>query len=67
MLEATQKLKGFCVMSGYMNDLYAKELKGWHVEIRKSHNFDNKAVEECLWLSPRTWNALQRERGSLLA
>lgn len=67
MLEAVKNLKGFCVMSGYMNDLYEKELNGWHVKTLKSHNFDNKAVQECLWLSPRTWDALQREREPLLA
>lgn len=67
MLEAVKKLKGLCVISGYMNDLYANELSGWHVETLKSHNFNNQAVAECLWLSPRTWDAIQKERGGLLA
>lgn len=67
LLKAAKNLKGFCVLSGYMNDLYAEELEAWRVERRKSHNFANKSVEECLWLSPRTWEALQKERGGLLA
>lgn len=62
LLKAVKELKGFCVVSGYMNDLYADELNGWHVETLRSHNFDNRPVVECLWLSPRTWEALQKRR-----
>ena len=61
MLGAFKKVSGYVVLSGYENKLYADELAGWHMETRPHHNFRHKRTKECLWLSPRTWNALQRE------
>lgn len=65
MLAAFKKVSGYVVLSGYMSELYADELAGWHVETRANQTFGHKNKEECLWLSPRTWDALQRERGTL--
>lgn len=65
MLGAFKNVSGYVVLSGYMSELYADELAGWHIETRTSQNFGHKDKEECLWLSPRTWEALQRERGTL--
>ena len=65
MLGAFKKVSGYVVLSGYENRLYADELAGWHMETRTNQNFTNKKTKECLWLSPRTWDALQRERGTL--
>lgn len=65
MLGAFKKVSGYVVLSGYENKLYADELAGWHVETRANHNFAHQVKKECLWLSPRTWDALQRERGTL--
>ena len=65
MLGVFKKVSGFVVLSGYMSELYADELEGWHIETRTDQNFGHKHKEECLWLSPRTWDALQRERGTL--
>lgn len=62
MLDAFQNVSGYVVLSGYENWLYADELASWHMETRQSHNFKNKKTKECIWLSPRTWDALQRER-----
>ena len=66
MLGAFKKVSGYVVLSGYENRLYADALPGWHMETRTHHNFTNKKTKECLWLSPRTWEALQRERGTLM-
>lgn len=65
MLGVFKKVSGYVVLSGYMSELYADELAGWHVETRANQTFGHKNKEECLWLSPRTWDALQRERGTL--
>lgn len=62
MLDAFQNVSGYVVLSGYENGLYADELAGWHMEMRQNHNFRNKKTKECIWLSPRTWEAFQRER-----
>lgn len=62
MLDALKKVSGYVVLSGYENALYADELAGWHMETRPHNTFRNKKTKECLWLSPRTWDALQRER-----
>ena len=62
ILDAIKKVRGYVVLSGYGNALYADELAGWHMETRPHNTFRNKRTKECLWLSPRTWDALQRER-----
>lgn len=62
MLGAFKKVSGYVVLSGYENKLYADELASWHMETRPHYNFAKRETKECLWLSPRTWDALQRER-----
>lgn len=62
MLGVSKKVSGYVVLSGYMSELYADELAGWHMETRTNRTFAHGEKEECLWLSPRTWEALQRER-----
>ncbi len=64
LLEACQELEGFCVVSGYPSELYYDRLAGWHVErlATKVATFNAKPVTECLWISPRTWKSLQKER-----
>lgn len=66
LLDAFKNVSGYVVLSGYMSELYADELAGWHMETRTNQTFANRKKEECLWLSPRTWDALQRERGTLI-
>lgn len=68
LIDEIQKLKGFVVLSGYMTDLYADQLTSWHLETREAQLVRTELhATECLWLSPRTWEALQKERGGLLA
>ena len=64
LLDVCRKLEGFCVVSGYESDLYADRLADWHVERLESKvaTFKAKPVTECLWISPRTWEALQEEK-----
>jgi len=62
LLEACLSLEGFCIVSGYESELYADRLAGWHMETLESRTFRNKPITECLWISPRTWKALQKER-----
>lgn len=64
LLESCLSLEGFCIVSGYQSDLYADRLASWHVERldTKVACFRHKPVTECLWISPRTWKALQKER-----
>ena len=68
LLDTMKTFKGFCVLSGYMTDLYRDALIGWHVEEKENQlvHVENYATEY-LWLSPRTWDALQASRGGLLA
>ena len=67
LLNACRGLSGYALLSGYDSPLYRGVLHEWHMEKRQCKAFKNKDAVECLWLSPRTWDALQRERGSLLA
>lgn len=61
------ELKGFCVISGYPSELYADlyELRGWHrvdMNARANTTSPTSTVRtECLWLSPCTVGALQRQ------
>lgn len=59
--------KGYVVVSGYASSLYAKlyEAHGWHrVDKEAQTNSGGKRIES-LWLSPRTWNALQNNHDDL--
>lgn len=65
LLDVLKSLAGFVVLSGYRTPLYEEGLNGWHVEERGASVFQGKRRTECLWLSPRTWEALQAERAAL--
>ena len=57
---ALLSINGMIVLSGYPNNLYDELLDGWHtVERRQAKDNGAKAATEVLWLSPRTWQALQ--------
>jgi DNA adenine methylase len=71
LAEVAKSLEGYCVISGYPSELYADlyELEGWvrvetQVRINSSRtNRERPSMRtECLWISPRTWAALQAER-----
>jgi DNA adenine methylase len=54
-------VEGMVVVSGYPSALYSELYAGWRVETTRSRtNFTNLA-DECLWLSPRTHERLQRD------
>ena len=67
LLNACNELSGYVLLSGYDSSLYRSILRGWRIKLRQTKAFKNKDATECLWISPRTWDALQRERGGLLA
>lgn len=62
LLDKLKALEGFVVLSGYDNELYRTQLAGWHVEACNAIAFMSKRAVECLWLSPRTWDALKKEK-----
>jgi len=62
-----RKCQSFVVVSGYACPLYADiyESHGWHrVDKESQTNSGGKRIES-LWLSPRTWNALQNDYSDL--
>lgn len=67
LLDTLKAVNGFCVLSGYMTDLYRDALTGWHVEQKENKlvNVEHYATEY-LWISPRTWDALQASNRALL-
>lgn len=71
LAEVAKSLEGYCLISGYPSELYADlyELEGWvrvQTEARVNSSRANRERPamrtECLWISPRTWAALQAER-----
>jgi len=63
LLECVLRAKGYVVLSGYDNSLYASTLSDWARVERKTRTFAFNSVRsprrEVLWLSPRTWKALR--------
>lgn len=59
--ELLQRVQGYVVVSGYPSPLYAEIYTGWHRTDREAAvNAGSKRVE-CLWLSPRTTEALANQ------
>ncbi len=57
-IEIVQNLEGFCVISGYVCDLYEPlERAGWHRQDKKAVNNSGDTRTESLWLCPRTVEA----------
>jgi DNA adenine methylase len=57
-IEIVQNLEGFCVISGYICELYEPlERAGWHREDKKAVNNSGDTRTESLWLCPRTVEA----------
>lgn len=57
-------LKGFVVLSGYPSAIYEElfQAKGWMRMDKETVAMSGANRTECLWLSPRTVNALSSER-----
>lgn len=52
LLADAKKVKGKVVLSGYDNELYNEELKGWRKEYRKTYADGAKERLEVLWINP---------------
>lgn len=63
LAEKLNKVEGMVIVSGYPSALYSELYTGWKVIERKA--WADGALErvEMLWLSPRTWDALQSGAG----
>jgi len=59
--ELLYALKGFVVLSGYPSKIYEDlfESKGWQRVDREARVLGGGKKTECLWLSPRTVEALE--------
>lgn len=58
---------GYVVVSGYACPLYTElyEAHGWHRSDREAQTNSGGKRIESLWLSPRTWSALQNDHSDL--
>lgn len=65
LLKQLLNVKGYVVLSGYMNDTYMDMLKGWRLEKRAERNLLNNVREECIWISPGAWDAREGQGGLL--
>ncbi|MBI9112219.1 DNA adenine methylase [Maridesulfovibrio ferrireducens] len=71
LAEALHAVEGYVVVSGYPSELYDEIFKGWPQIQRKAYADKSAPRTEVLYLSPKTAEALERnrlpEQGSLLA
>ena len=60
--EILYKLQGFVILSGYPSQAYADlfEAKGWHRVDKQARVMGGGKKTECLWLSPRTFETLNK-------
>ena len=66
--EALFTVQGFVVVSGYSHPVYdVLEEAGWQREETSSVTTSGRPKTECVWLSPKTVAALERERLPLFA
>lgn len=61
--EILHSLRGMVILSGYASGLYNELYSGWHCIERDAFADGARARTESLWLSPRTWAALQSGAG----
>lgn len=52
LCQKLRTLNGMVLLSGYENDIYAGELKGWYQSIRHAYSDGAGDREECLWINP---------------
>lgn len=65
LLQLLKTIKGYVILSGYDNDLYRDILADWHVEQKETINQKNEKRVESIWISPRTWDALGKQKNLL--
>lgn len=66
LLKLLKEVKGCVILSGYDSDEYNESLKGWIKQKKTTLNQLNQYRSECIWISPRAWNALRSRKLSLL-
>ena len=49
MLDVLKQHKGTVILSGYPNEMYDRELKGWNKIVQKSYNQNSEKRTEVLW------------------
>ena len=59
LLTQLMGIEGYALISTYPNDLYSDMLRGWQMVTKSNTTKSNKARTEALYISPRTWQALQ--------
>lgn len=66
--DALFMVQGFVVVSGYLHPVYdVLEIAGWYRYETLAVTTSGKPKTECVWLSPKTVDALERERLPLFA
>lgn len=63
LLDVLNEAESYVVLSGYQSDMYAEKLRDWQVVTKTAYTANSKAGRrtEYLWISPRTWEALNNE------
>ena len=62
LAERLQAVEGLVLLSGYDAPLYRELYPGWEVATMRAHTDFASQTTECLWISPRTTQALAGER-----
>lgn len=64
-----RSLKSYVVLSGYPSKLYDELFEGWEMRTKETHTFsyaeEGTKRTECVWLSPRTSEALKERDFSI--
>jgi DNA adenine methylase len=63
LAERLHQVNGYAILSGYRCPLYAELYQDWRTAERETHADGALDRTEILWLSPRTWQALQAGAG----
>lgn len=62
LLAAIDASRAMVVISGYPSDLYDSAMKGWHRVETNTHTDGAKARTEVLWINPKAWSRLEKNR-----
>lgn len=62
LAQALNEHRGYVVVCGYDNDLYDELYSGWYKDSKLSRTNGSGSRVETVWMSPRTWEALEAER-----
>lgn len=65
LLDYLKNVNGHVILSGYDSELYNSSLDGWIRQEKKTINNRNQTRTEIIWISPKTWKALNNRQGTL--